>query len=160
MSELVNEDEDDCKNIISKYRKSVLEENVILYLLFKALQKCEKRREIAKDVSELCELKKKIQEIFMAIHQTIKERANLSHKWSSFILQHKLFDKSKQTKSVLSFMDDNDRIREICETIFSLFEESPDLLNKIKAKEFITYIGKYFEKPEEFVNPKEYLKNL
>lgn len=160
MNELVNEDEDDYKNTISKYRKSVLEENVILYLLFKTFQKCEKRKETAKDVSELYELKKRTEKIFMIIQQTEKEISNLTHKWSFFILQHRLFDKSKQTKGVLSFMDDNDRIRKICGTIFSLFDEFPDLLNKIKAKEFISYIGEYFEKPEEFVNPKEYLKTL
>ena len=157
---MVNEDEDDYKKIISKYRKSVLEETVLLHLLFKTFQKYDKRKETAKDVSELNELKKRQEKIFMIIQQTEKELSNLTHKWSFFILQHGLFDKSKQTKRILSFLDDNDRIRKICEIIFTLFDEFPDLLNVIKVKEFIVYIGEYFEKPEEFVNPKEYLKTL
>lgn len=158
--DLINEDEDNYKKTILKYRKLVLEESVILCLLFKALQEFKKKKETTKDVSELCELKRQIDLVSMLARQGTKEISNLTHKWSFYIQTKYLFDKAKRTKGVLSFMDDNDRIREICETIFSLFEETPELLNKIKVKEFLTYLGEYFEKPEESMSPEGYLKTL
>ena len=159
---MVNNNDDDHKKTVSKYRKTVLEENVVLYFLIKAWEECKKRKETIKNVFELYELDKQIDDILMAIKTTNKRISKLIFDWGTLSgsLFQRLFDKSNKTKEYLLFMDDNNRIREVCNSVFSLFEETPDLLDKINVREFITYLGKFFEKSEEFTSPKEYLNNL